>query len=88
MDTWRCRLAFQTQNLLDDEDERMILALKVLIDNLGIEDEIPERRTSGDSKLGKRPNVYIKHQAWHERIFSDYFAGYLVYTLEVFQRCY
>lgn len=41
MDTWKCRLAFQTHNLLDDEDERMILALKVLIDNLGIEDEIP-----------------------------------------------
>jgi hypothetical protein len=46
-------LASQRQDLLnDDEEEEM--ALRVLIDNLGTENEVQERRSHGGSRPGKR----------------------------------
>jgi hypothetical protein len=41
MEAWRRRLASQRQDLLDDEEEEEIV-LRVLIDNLGMENEIQE----------------------------------------------
>jgi hypothetical protein len=41
MEAWRRRLASQRQDLLDDDEEEE-MALRVLIDNLGMENEIQE----------------------------------------------
>jgi hypothetical protein len=56
MEAWRCRLAFHRQDLLDDDEEEE-MALRVLIDNLGMENEIQGRRSHGGSRLLKRANI-------------------------------
>jgi hypothetical protein len=48
MDSWRHRLAFQREELLND-DEEDDLVLLVMIENLGIENEDVKRRTSRGS---------------------------------------
>jgi hypothetical protein len=55
MEAWRRRLASQRQDLLDDDEDEM--ALKVLIDNLGMENEIQKWKSHGGSRPGKRANI-------------------------------
>jgi hypothetical protein len=45
MDSWRPRLASQMEELLND-DEEDDLALLVMIESLGVENEVVERRAS------------------------------------------
>jgi hypothetical protein len=56
MEAWRHRLASQRQDLLDDEEEEE-MALRVLIDNLGMENEAQEQRSHGGSRPGKRASI-------------------------------
>jgi hypothetical protein len=90
MDAWRYRLASQNQDLLDDDDddEEKDLASKILIDKLEIETELPKMRVTKGSRLRKRPNVNREHQTEYEKIFSDCFIEYPMYSPELFQRCY
>jgi hypothetical protein len=48
-------LLFHRQDLLDDDEDEM--ALKVLIDNLGMENEIQKWKSHGGSRPGKRANI-------------------------------
>jgi hypothetical protein len=56
MDSWRRRLASQREELLNDykEDD---LTLLVMIESLGIENEVVEKRASGGSRPRKRANI-------------------------------
>jgi hypothetical protein len=56
MDSWRHRLAFQREELLND-DEEDDLVLLVMIESLGVENEVVEKRASGGFRPGKRANI-------------------------------
>jgi hypothetical protein len=73
MEAWRHRLASQRQDLLDDDEEEE-MALRVLIDNLGMGNEIQERRSHGGSRPGKRANIDWERNVGHEKIMKDYFG--------------
>jgi hypothetical protein len=83
IDAWKWRLAFQRQSLLD-EDSEDDLTLRILINNLGMENEIPEKRSSRDSRPGKKANVNREGEDGHKRIMKDYFAKDLMLPPEVF----
>jgi hypothetical protein len=88
MEAWRRRLASQRQDLLDDDEDEM--ALKVLIDNLGMENEIQKWKSHGGSRPGKRANIDREHEVGHERIMKDYFGEdpvYLPHILGVAFEC-
>ena len=70
MEAWRRRLTSQRQDLLDDDDEEE-MALRVLIDNLGMGNEIQEQRSHGGSRLGKKANIDRECDIGHERIMKD-----------------
>ena len=82
MEAWRHRLASHRQDLLDDDEEEE-MALRVLIDNLGMVNEIQER-SHGGSRSGKRANIDWEHEIGHERVMKDYFGEDLVYLLTFF----
>jgi hypothetical protein len=71
--------------LLDDDEEEE-MALTVLIDSLGMVNEIQERRTHGGSRLGKRANIDREREVGHERIMKDYFGENPVYPPHIFRR--
>jgi hypothetical protein len=85
MEAWRRRLASQRQDLLDDDEEEE-MALRVLIDSLGMVNEIQERRTHGGSRPGKRGNIDREREVGHERILKDYFGENPVYPPHIFRR--
>jgi hypothetical protein len=78
MEARRRRLVSQRQDLLDedllDDDEEEEMALRVLIDNLGMGNEIQERRSHGGSRPGKRANIDWERNVGHEKIMKDYFG--------------
>jgi hypothetical protein len=57
-------LASQRQDLLNNDDEDD-LALRNLIDNLRLENGIPNRRGLGGSRPGKRANINTAHKDGH-----------------------
>jgi hypothetical protein len=71
--------------LLDDDEEEE-MALRVLIDSLGMVNEIQERRTHGGSRPGKRGNIDREREVGHERILKDYFGENPVYSPHIFRR--
>jgi hypothetical protein len=85
MEAWRRRLASQRQDLLDDDEEEE-MALRVLIDNLGMENEIQGQRSHGGSRPGKRANIDRECDVGHERIMKDYFGENPVYPPRIFRR--
>jgi hypothetical protein len=87
MEAWRRRLASQRQDLLDDDEEEE-MALRVLIDNLGMENEIQGRRSHGGSRPGKRANIDRERDVGHERIMKDYFGENPMYPPHIFRRCF
>jgi hypothetical protein len=80
-------LASQRQDLLDYEEEDE-MALRVLIDNLRMEDEIQERRGHGGLRPGKRANIDREREVGHKRIMKDYFGEDLVYPPHIFRPCF
>ena len=50
------------------------MALRVLIDNLGMENKAQERRSHGGSRPGKRAKIEQEHEVGHEKIMKDYFG--------------
>jgi hypothetical protein len=52
MEAWRRRLASQRQDLVDDDEEEM--TLRLLVENMGMENEIQGRKSHGGSRPGKR----------------------------------
>jgi hypothetical protein len=73
--------------LLDDDEEEE-MALRVLIDNLELENEIQERRNHGGLRPGKRANIDQEREFGHERIMKDYFGEDPVYSPHVFRHRY
>jgi hypothetical protein len=85
MEAWRRRLASQRQDLLDDDEEEE-MALRVLIDNMEMENEIQGWKSHGGSRPGKQANIDREHEVRHERIMKDYFGEDLVYLPHIFRR--
>jgi hypothetical protein len=92
MEAWRRRLASQRQDLLDDEEEEE-MALRLLVENMGMENEIQGRPSPGGSWPGKRANIDREREVGYERIMKDYFGEDPVYPPHLFchrfrmQRC-
>jgi hypothetical protein len=87
LEAWRPRLASQRQDLLDDDEEEE-MALRVLIDNLGMENELQERKSHGGSRLGKKANIDQEREVGHKRIMKDYFGKDPMYLPHIFRSCY
>ena len=60
------------------------MALRVLIDNLGMVNEIQEQRSHGGSRPGIRANIDWEHEVGHKRIMMDYFGEDPVYPPHIF----
>jgi hypothetical protein len=86
MDSWRHRLASQREELLNDDDEDDLVLL-VMIESLGVENEVVERRDPGGSRPGKRANIKRNYLEGHEKMFRDYFAETPTYPPGMF-RCW
>ena len=67
-----------------DDDDKDDLTLRILINNLGMENEIPKKRSSGDSRPRKKANVNRESEDGHKRIMKDYFAKDMMFPPEVF----
>jgi hypothetical protein len=73
--------------LLDD-DEEDDLALRIMIDNFGMENDSLERRGPRGSRPKKRANIDRGREDGQERILKDYFGKDPVFLPKMFQRRY
>jgi hypothetical protein len=85
MEAWRRRLASQRQDLLDDDEEEE-MALRLLVENMGMENEIQGRPSPGGSRPGKRENIDREREVGYKRIMKDYFGEDPVYPPHLFRR--
>jgi hypothetical protein len=85
METWRRRLASQRQDLLDDDEEEE-MALRLLVENMGMENEIQGQTSHGGSRPGKWANTDREREVGYERIMKDYFGEDPVYPPHLFRR--